>query len=422
MSADASALSRAQPVGVFEETNLHWYLAGQLVSVVGSLLQGAVISLLIIDVVGKVDAAYWVGVVGALTLGPATLFAPLTGLLLDRYDTKRVLFATTALGFAQAVAFAYLVYAHCASIFTINLLALCTGLIIAIDAPGRNVFIKEIVGRHNVRFAAMVFLALGNIAQVVGPGAAGFLVWYCGYPFTFVMNSLTFVVFMVVLLMIRLPQQESVLPAVDVSRPSVSGSLAAGAAYILRHTGLTTCIALTGIISTFGFSYLSLLAVIGRDMFGGGPVLFSYLAMWAGMGAVPAVGIAVVFHKFFSPRALVVSGVLIIGVAFVLLARTSDVRYAEALLFCTGYGFTVSLITVRSAITHLTRQDLVGVVTGYSYTFSCGGMVLGSWGAGIVANRLGCPAELTLCGVTLVLVAVGTYFLPGIRMLNKKAT
>ncbi len=421
MNAETSALSRTTTVGVFADTNLRWYFTGQFVSVIGSLLQSAVLSLLIIDLAGTVDAAYWVGVIGGLMLGPATLLAPLAGLFLDRCDTKRILFVTTVLGFIQAVALAYLTYAHLASIFAINILVLCTGLITVIDAPGRNVFVKELVGRHQVRYASMVFLSLGNIAQMVGPGAAGFLVWYCGYPITFMVNSVSFVVFLSALVMIRLAPHRS-LPARTAPQPGVRESLVRGAVYILRHREIATCIVLTGVVSTFGFSYTSLLSVIVRDMLGGNPVVFSHLALSSGAGAILTLVMVTCCHKFLSHKVLFVSGVVTLGIASVLLSLTKDVTSAAILLFFAGYGFTVSLITIRSSITHLVRYDLVGIVTGYSYTFSCGGMVLGSWGAGIVANRLGCPAELAICGCVLVVVGVASYFLPGIDHLDKKAT
>ena len=173
------------------EPNMRWYLGGQLVSLTGTMLQSAVLALLIVSITSKSEAATWTGVVWALGLLPGTFFGPFAGILLDRWDKRKVLMATGAIGTLQALCLAYLSYTGQISLLYIIGLAFIMGFINAVDGPGRNVIVKDaVVDKRNVRQASKMFTSLYNLAQIAGPGFAGYLVITFGYSFTFLLNAL----------------------------------------------------------------------------------------------------------------------------------------------------------------------------------------------------------------------------------------
>jgi predicted MFS family arabinose efflux permease len=88
------------------------------------------------------------------------------------------------------------------------------------------------------------------------------------------------------------------------------------------------------------------------------------------------------------------------------------------LIFLGGFGFLVVFSTLRSSTVHLAKQELAGIVMGITFSFFFLGMMLGSFGAGYVANRWGCPVELRICGTALLVIGAVIPFLSGINKLD----
>ncbi len=422
MAAMTLGSPQAPKVGVFGERNMRWYLGGQLVSLTGSMLQAAVLSLLIIKLTGKVDAAYWVGVVAALNLLPGVFLGPFAGILLDRFCKKRILIATGLLGTAQSAVLALLTYANRITVHEVIGLAALMGIVNAIDGPGRNVIVKDaVLHEHNVRPASKWFTSLYNLAQVAGPGFAGYLVLYCGYPFTFLLNSLSFVVLIVALVKMKLVPKAIRTASAKLEEAGTWNLVLSGARYTFHDAGITICILLTFAVSACGFSYYAILAVIARDMFGRNPIVYSHLAAASGIGTFVGSLTVIKFDERFPHKLFVLIGTTLLGASLFVLARTSDVRLAIALLFIAGFGVMLSFSTLRSSTIHLAKGELAGIVMGFTFTFFYGGVVLGSFGGGYIANRWGCPLELSLCGICLGVISLAIPFLPGINVLDGKA-
>ena len=401
-----------------DESNLRMYCLGQIVSLTGSVMQAVTLSLLVLRLAGTQDPAYWVGLLSALMLLPGILLAPLAGALLDQFDTRRLLMVTGVLGALQASILACLTALDLETIFTINLLVLMMGVVNALDGPSRNAIVKELVHRDNQARASTVFASINTLAQLIGPALAGLLVWSVGYVPAFVLNALSVGALIYSLVRIRLPRAR-VSPA---SPRRMLRHLRVGAAYTWSHQGIVCGILLTAAFSTFGFSYTSLLPVITQEMFGGGSTLYSTFAVCGALGSLVAVYVAIWHDRHFSQKMLVVTGILALGMSLLLLSHTRDMGVAMCCFALSGYGFMISFTTLRSSIVHIAEPKKIGAVLGYTCGVFYAGMVLGSWGAGYVANLLGCPAELQLCGVALCILGAVSYYLPGLNALNAQAT
>jgi DHA3 family macrolide efflux protein-like MFS transporter len=90
-------------IGALSEPNMRWYLGVQLVSLTGSMLQSSVLALLIVTITSKTEAATWTGIIWALGLLPGTFLGPFAGILLDRWDKRKVLIACGTVGTIQAL-------------------------------------------------------------------------------------------------------------------------------------------------------------------------------------------------------------------------------------------------------------------------------------------------------------------------------
>ena len=381
------------------------------------MLQTAVISLLILEIVGKVGAPFWVGVVWALDLAPGCLFAPFAGLLLDRFDKRKVLIVTGLFGVAQASIFVFLTYTHQINVLEICILALCMGIVNAIDGPGRNVIIKDAVeNQYNVRQASKMFTSLYNLAQILGPGLAGFMILYIGFPFTFTLNGLSFVVLIVALLNMHLPSK--IASVESNQKMKVWALIGQGYTYVFSEPGIRLSIILTGLICTFGFFYIPILSVIARDMFHGSPITFSYFAAASGLGSFLGALVILKFNNIIPHKTLVICGITLLGASLLALSFLTHFYLAIVCIFLAGFGFMTSFSSVRSSIIHLARQDLVGIVMGITFTFFYGGMMLGAFSAGFFANIYGCSPVLVVGGIIMILIGLSVPYLSGVNDLD----
>ncbi len=404
-------------VGVLGERNMRWYLGGQLLSLTGTMLQTAVLSLLILEIVGKVGAPFWVGLVWALDLAPGFLFAPFAGILLDRFDKRKVLIVTGIFGVLQAFIFVFLTYTHQITVIEICVLALCMGMVNAVDGPGRNVIIKDAVeNQYNVRQASKMFSSLYNLAQILGPGLAGFMILYLGFPITFIINGLSFVALIVALLNMHLPSK--VISTEPNQKIKIWALISRGYMYIFSEPGIRLSIILTGLICTFGFLYLPMLSVIARDMFHGNAITFSYFAAASGLGSFFGAFVILKFNDIIPHRTLVICGITLLGASLLTLSFMTYFFAGIVCIFLAGFGFMTSFSSVRSSIIHLARQDLVGIVMGITFTFFYGGMMLGAFSSGFFANLYGCPAVLMTGGIIMLAIGLTVPYLSGIKYID----
>ncbi|MCC6290993.1 MFS transporter [Candidatus Nomurabacteria bacterium] len=407
---------------LLRERNMRWYLGGQLVSLTGTMLQSAVLSLLIIELTKSrpADAVFWVGLVWALNFLPGAATVLVTGIYIDRWDKSRVLKITSILGMLQSFALALLVATNMITVWWICVLALLMGAISAFDGPARNAIIKEaVLDGRNVISAGAAFNSLYNLANIVGPGLAGPLVLTIGYGWSFTINGLSFAAVILALMKMsfeHLGEKASVAN----SQVKVWDLAKEGFRHVFEKPNLQLCIVLSASICIFGFSYNTILAVVAKEMFVGDyHKIYSWFGVASGLGGFLGSFVAVFWLKRFSVKSSVVGGCLLTGSCLVGFAHTSSLWLGIPLVFWSGFGFMLSFSPLRGAVMHLASPRFIGRVLGIALFFFFSAMMLGPFLIGLSAKYWGCPVVLLTSGVSLLVIAVATPFLPGINEIDK---
>ena len=108
---------------------------------------------------------------------PTFLLAPIAGVLVDRFDRRRVLIWTQTLAMVQSLLLAWLTLAHLINITEVLILSVFQGLINAFDMPGRQSFMVEMVeDRNDLSNAIAINSSMVNVARLVGPSLAGMII------------------------------------------------------------------------------------------------------------------------------------------------------------------------------------------------------------------------------------------------------
>ena len=126
--------------------NYRVWAAGALVSNVGTWMQRIAQDWLVLTQLTHHNATA-VGVVMALQFGPQVLFLPLTGFAADHFDRRKLLIATQSAMGALALGLGILTVAGLVQLWQVFVFAFLLGSVTAFDAPARQTFVSDLVGR-----------------------------------------------------------------------------------------------------------------------------------------------------------------------------------------------------------------------------------------------------------------------------------
>ena len=139
-----------------------------------------------------------------------SLFAPLGGLLADRYSRYRTVIATQTASMLLAFILAALTLLGHVRVWEIMLLASLLGVVNAFDIPARQAFIIEMVVPEDLINAIALNSAMFNGARILGPAIAGITVAAIGEGWCFFANGVSYIAVIVcLLLMIVMPRERS---------------------------------------------------------------------------------------------------------------------------------------------------------------------------------------------------------------------
>jgi len=158
--------------------NFRLYTLGGIVSNTGTWMQRVAQDWLVLQLTHSGSA---LGITTGLQFLPFLLVTPFAGLLADRYS-KRFVLTMTQLGLAASSGLLGLfAVTGAATVWHVYALALLFGIGTAFDAPARQSFVVEMVGRDNLPNAVGLNSASFNIGRIIGPAVAGFVYERAGF-------------------------------------------------------------------------------------------------------------------------------------------------------------------------------------------------------------------------------------------------
>jgi len=123
--------------------NYRVFFTGQVVSLAGSWMQNIALAWLVIELSGSALA---VGALAFCRFLPFLVFGLVAGVVVDRFDTRRLLAATQGTAMVVSVALAVVTIADLATLPVVYALAALGGLVLVVDAPGRQTLTFQMVG------------------------------------------------------------------------------------------------------------------------------------------------------------------------------------------------------------------------------------------------------------------------------------
>ncbi len=374
--------------------NYRLYFGGQVISMIGTWLQFVAQGWLVLKLA---NSAFYVGLVAAVSSLPAMFLSLFGGVIVDRFPRRSVLFFTQSAAMLLAFLLGALTLAHLAAIWNIALLAFLLGAVTAVDAPARQAFTVELVGKEFLPSAIALNSSIFNGARVIGPSLAGFLIAFVGTGGAFMLNGVSYIAVIIALFFIDVPFSAPPL------YPSPVQAVKEGLGYSWRHPIIRTLLGFTVINSVFGWSYTTMLPVIAQNTFHTGAAGLGYLYAASGLGALLATVLVSGLSGKVSNVVFIVGGTVLFAASIIAFTFTSVMGWAMVFLFISGTGLIASFATVNSTLQRMVEDRYRGRVMSI-YTLAFLGLTpLGNLLVGYLSEHYGTGLAIRF-GAMIVLV------------------
>jgi len=269
------------------------------------------------------------GVVTACQFLPVTFFGPLGGVIVDRFDTRKLLMATQAAAAALALLLGLLTVTDLVQLWMVFAVAIGLGFVTVVDNPARMTFVLELVGPELVSNAITLNSVNLNAARVVGPAIAALTIAVVGVGPCFVLNAGSY---LAVILALAMLDGRSIHP--KVITPRARGQVREGLRYVWRTPALRTPLLMMALIGTLAYEFQVILPVMAKYTFGGDAGTYGIMTAAMGIGAV--LGGLVVAGKGSHGLDALVRVSMAFGVVIALVAVSPTLPVALAALVLVG--------------------------------------------------------------------------------------
>ncbi len=371
--------------------NFGWYIWGSSVALIGIWAQRLTVGWLAWELT---HSGFWLGLVAFADLFPTVILTPFAGVMADRVNRHKMMFTTQSLGMLQAFGLAALALTDNITIGVLVGANFFIGCVWAFNTAARLSMVPNLMEREIVPAGISMDSAMFNIARFIGPATAGFLFAAYGAGMSFLINGITFSVFLLCLLKVRMIRDER--------SERRSGGLfmqaTEGMRHAARHPGLGPALILISAVAVGIKPLLELLPGVTGDVYDGGATDLGWLMSCSALGATAA---SFWLAQRPSPAGLtrIIIAAMALGglAAFGFLATT---HYVFGLFIAMFIG---AVIVIGGTGTQVLMQNAVeGAMRGrvmslYGMIFR-GGPAVGALAIGSAAEYVGFPAALAAGG------------------------
>jgi MFS family permease len=393
-----------------QSRNYRLFVAGQSVSLVGTWMQQVAMSWLVYRLTGS---AFLLGVIGFASQIPTLVFAPVAGVLADRWNRRKLLIATQALALIQAALLATAVFTGTVQVWHLIILSLILGISNSIEIPVRQSFVIELVSkREDLSNAIALNSSMVQGARLIGPAIAGLLVASMGEGICFVLNSVSYLAVMVALIAMRIG------PSPHKGKPhrNIFHELREGFSYAFCFGPIRSILLLVAVVSLTGMPYSVLVPVFAKEILHGGAHTYGFLMTAGGCGAFIGTVYLASRSSVLGLGKLIVIGGMSFAVGISTFAMSTNLNISFIALVLTGFGGITAIASSNTILQTILEEDKRGRVMSLFTVAFMGMAPFGSLGAGTMAGIIG-SRDTLLIGAACCLAGTALFAknLPKIR-------
>ena len=370
------------------------------------------------------ESAIDLGLVTMSFMIPTVLFSLYGGVLADRLSKKKVIISAQLLNCAATVFMAVIIFAGHVTFWDFLLFGFFNGTILALSMPARQALVPELIPNRLLFSAMGLNTTSWNLARIVGPAFAGFLIAIIaggdktssfGVGVVYIVIAALYFISAITMLFIDRSGHVQ-----QTRKGSALADMKAGLSYVVENPPVFGLIVLSIIPFLFGMPLNTLLPAFNEEVLAGGPDDLGLLVSAMGVGAI---------------------------VGSLMLATMGDLRHKAGWLLatCVGWGAMVAAFgMVQAQWLVISLIMIVGWVSSWNMSLnrgmlqmqvddemrgrimsvdmmSHGLMPLGVFPITWIAERYDVGTALVVSGLTFAVLTVVCYlFVPSVRKTDRQ--
>jgi MFS family permease len=407
----ASSTSLQRIFSSFQHPNYRLWFGGQLISLVGTWMQSTAQGYLIYTLTGSTAYLGYISIAAGI---PTWIFMLYGGVIADRIPRRKLIMITQAAMMVLALALAALVFTNTIQPWHILVLAFLLGIANAFDAPTRQSFVLELVGREDMTNAIALNGAMFNLGIIIGPSIAGVTYAAVGPAWCFLINGISFIAVIVALSLMKISYVPEKLPARNVME-----DLRTGIQYVAQNRAVRSLITNLGLMSIFGFGVVALIPAWAVEVLHGDVRVNGLLLTARGVGSVIATLWIASRGNRRGRGKIWQLGNLLLPVFWIIFSFISNLPLALAAIGVVGMSFilcnNLSNSIVQTAVPDALRGRVMAIYTMVFFGLTPVGSLL----AGLAAEKFSLQTTVLASGSIFLVIALFTFIrYPYLRRLD----
>ena len=392
-----------------QHRNFRLFIVGQGTSQIGNWVQLIATSWLVYRLS---ESTLMLGLSAFCLQIPMLVITPFAGVLIDRLDVRRLLFATNSLAMLQSLVMLALMVSGQIEAWHVIAGNLVLGLGNAFDAPARQALISKLLpNRQELTNAIALNSTVMNGARFIGPMLGGLVTASFGEVWSFAVNC---VMRLAVLFALNATQIERHMA--PKSQAGILRLLMAGLEYAYGFFPSRCALVLLAFSSFCLQSYASLMPWFASERFQGDSRTLGLLYSAAGLGAVCGM-------LYLASRNTIRGLFKIIGwsagvasVTLVAFSFAPTLWLALPMLFVSALSMMLTAASTNTVLQSIVPDELRGRVAALYVMSFLGMSPVGSLASGWLASFIGSPYALALLGMLAFMASlVYAHFFQRIR-------
>jgi len=342
---------------------------------------------------------------------PTMLLGAFAGALAERVSRRRLMMAGLAIMCIVSIVLVALAVSGRLAIWHIALGAVLSGVFWSGEFPVRRTMLGEVAGLGRLSAAMGLDSATNNFTRMLGPLLGGALLTALGLEGAYAIGVLLYAAAFFNMATLTFDER----PTPEGESIGMLKSINEGLAYIRTNRLIAGTLVVTIFVNLFGFSYVSMVPVIGEQKLALGPVAIGVLMSAEGCGALlgSLLVAAWVRTRYYTVIYMLGSTLYL---AMILAFSLSTLYTAAALLLFAGglgiafFGSMQSTLIFFSAIPRM-RTRVMGVLVA-----CIGAGPIGVLHVGLLAEWIGAHNAVTIIAIEgLIAIAVAAVVWPELR-------
>jgi MFS family permease len=366
-----------------------------------------VLGVFVFDLTGS---AFQVALMFFTRMVPRILFALAIGTLADRVDRRLMLMAGFGLLSVVSALLGVLVLTDRIEYWHLLATSFVAGTLWAVEFPVRRAMLGDIVPRELIGRAMAIDIGTSSLTRVFGPVTGGVLLAAIGAEAAFLTEAVVFMLAVGVLATL-----EYTPPLRTGRAQSAIADLLDGVRYIRTRRLLAGALLASVVMNGFGFPYLSMLPVIGKDTLGLSAVGVGLLQSAEGLGALIGATLIASLAPTRIYTFLYVGGIALFMTMVLLFSRSEMFVLSLLMMWVAGFGMASYTSMQTTLFVTSAPPELRGRVIGTA-SMALGANPLGALAVGVTAEAMGAPIATTLMAIEgLVVLSLVALAWPELR-------